>query len=62
MSTDHYEKKEFKTQRGSEARKIKEVCWIECIHEGTCHDGRIECIAGNGIMSELGVDAQAFSI
>ena len=28
---------------------------------GTWHDGRLDCVAGNGIMSELGVGDELFS-
>lgn len=30
------------------------------IHRGEFHDGRIDCVAGNGVMSELGVGDEPF--
>jgi hypothetical protein len=38
-----------------EAQAMEKLLRIEQIKKGTWHDGRIDCIAGNGIMSELGV-------
>lgn len=32
----------------------------EEIRHGTWHDGRIDCVAGNGVMSELGVGIESF--
>lgn len=32
----------------------------ERISQGTWHDGRIDCVAGNGVMSELGVGIENF--
>ena len=55
-------KRKFKAQREAEARKIEEVRRAKRIREGTWHDGRIDCVAGNGIMSELGVGDEAFSL
>lgn len=54
-------KHEFKIQREAEARKIEEARRTERIRQGTWHDGRLDCVAGNGIMSELGVGDEDFS-
>jgi hypothetical protein len=32
----------------------------EAIRRGTWHDGRIDCVAGNGVISELGVGIESF--
>ncbi|KAH0830288.1 RNA12 protein-domain-containing protein [Lanmaoa asiatica] len=55
-------KEEFKAQRKAEARKIEEAHRIERIRQDTWHDGRLDCVAGNGIMSELGVGDEVFSV
>ena len=34
----------------------------ERIDQGTWHDGRVDCICGNGIMSELGMGDEPFSV
>lgn len=53
-------KQEFKAHRETEARKIEEARRTERIRQGTWHDGRLDCVAGNGIMSELGVGDEVF--
>lgn len=54
-------KQEFKSRREAEARNIEEARRTERIRQGTWHDGRLDCVAGNGIMSELGVGDEVFS-
>ncbi|KAF8556910.1 hypothetical protein OG21DRAFT_506541 [Imleria badia] len=54
-------KQEFKSHREAEVRKIEEARRAERIRQGTWHDGRLDCVAGNGIMSELGVGDEVFS-
>lgn len=54
-------KQEFKAQIEAEARKIEDARRAERIRQGTWHDGRLDCVAGNGIMSELGVGDELFS-
>lgn len=34
---------------------------LEAIRHGTWHDGRIDCVAGNGVISELGVGIENFN-
>ncbi|KAF8803621.1 hypothetical protein BYT27DRAFT_7171768 [Phlegmacium glaucopus] len=48
--------KHLKEQRIQEARKR------QAIIDGEWHDGRLDCVAGNGIMSELGVGDERFEI
>ncbi|KAJ7771805.1 RNA12 protein-domain-containing protein [Mycena metata] len=38
-----------------EERAQMDAALLEKIRRGTWHDGRLDCVAGNGIMSELGV-------
>lgn len=37
------------------ARKVDEERKAERIRRGIWHDGRLDCVAGNGVMSELGI-------
>ena len=41
-------------------RRVQAASRQQAILEGTWHDGRLDCIAGNGIMSELGVGDELF--
>jgi len=34
----------------------------EAILQGIYHDGRLDCVAGNGIMSELGIGDELFEV
>ncbi|KAF8431788.1 RNA12 protein-domain-containing protein [Boletus edulis BED1] len=54
-------RQEIKTHREAEARRIEEAHRRERIRQGTWHDGRLDCVSGNGIMSELGIGDEAFS-
>ncbi|KAJ7197249.1 RNA12 protein-domain-containing protein [Mycena pura] len=44
----------------AEARALADALHLERIRRGTWHDGRLDCIAGNGIMAELGVGDELF--
>ena len=41
-------------------RQADELRRKDEIKKGTWHDGRLDCVAGNGIMSELGVGDELF--
>lgn len=41
--------------RREEERRIADAHRWELIRNGTWHDGRLDCVAGNGVMCELGV-------
>lgn len=41
-------------------RKADELRQKDEIRRGTWHDGRLDCVAGNGIMSELGIGDELF--
>jgi hypothetical protein len=41
-------------------RQADELRRKDEIRRGTWHDGRLDCVAGNGIMSELGVGDELF--
>lgn len=55
-------RQEFKAQREAEALKVEEARRVERVRQGTWHDGRLDCVSGNGIMSELGVGDESFSM
>ncbi|KAH7927744.1 hypothetical protein BV22DRAFT_257665 [Leucogyrophana mollusca] len=44
-----------RAEHAAQARKIEEARRRERILRGIWHDGRLDCIAGNGVMCELGV-------
>jgi hypothetical protein len=41
-------------------RETDELRQKDEIRRGTWHDGRLDCVAGNGIMSELGIGDELF--
>jgi len=41
---------------------VQEAQKRQAILNGTWHDGRLDCVAGNGIMSELGVGDEQFDL
>lgn len=53
--------RELKEQQKAQLRIEEEAKVREKIHEGIWHDPRLDCIAGNGVMSELGVGDELFS-
>ncbi len=52
--------KQLKAAEELEMRRVQAARRQQAILEGTWHDGRLDCIAGNGIMSELGVGDELF--
>lgn len=52
--------REAKEQQVAERRRADEARVQQRINEGIWHDGRLDCVAGNGIMSELGVGDELF--
>lgn len=53
---------QIKYQVHLEEQWVQEVNKRQAIIHGTWHDGRLDCVAGNGIMSELGVGDERFEI
>lgn len=53
---------QIKHQKHLEERRIQEDHKRQAIINGRWHDGRLDCVAGNGIMSELGVGDECFEI
>ena len=49
---------EYETKRQESARQQREK--LRRIQRGEWHDGRLDCVAGNGIMSELGIGDERF--
>lgn len=52
--------KQLKATKELELRRVQAARRRQAILEGTWHDGRLDCVAGNGIMSELGVGDELF--
>ncbi|PCH38691.1 hypothetical protein WOLCODRAFT_131000 [Wolfiporia cocos MD-104 SS10] len=57
VNTTHHKQRDRARQnaRLAELKEEEEARLRERIREGRWHDGRLDCIAGNGVMSELGV-------
>ncbi|KAJ7184170.1 RNA12 protein-domain-containing protein [Mycena filopes] len=47
--------REIRREKLEEERAEMNAAALEKIRRGTWHDGRLDCVAGNGIMSELGI-------
>lgn len=45
-----------------EERKAEQNIVLHKIRHGTWHDGRLDCVAGNGVMSELGIGDEAMGV
>ncbi|KAF9492251.1 hypothetical protein BDN71DRAFT_1396959 [Pleurotus eryngii] len=45
-----------------EERKAEKNIVLHKIRHGTWHDGRLDCVAGNGVMSELGIGDEAMGV
>jgi hypothetical protein len=50
----------IKRAQNEEDEALSEAQRREQIRRGVWHDGRMDCIAGNGVMSELGVGIERF--
>lgn len=46
--------RKIKEQQRAEEKKAEEASRRERLLRGIWHDGRLDCVAGNGVMSELG--------
>ncbi|KIJ17097.1 hypothetical protein PAXINDRAFT_167891 [Paxillus involutus ATCC 200175] len=53
-------KHNIKAERKAEARKAEDARRRDRIRQGIWHDGRLDCVAGNGVISELGVGDECF--
>ena len=47
-------------QQEQEDLKIQNALRSDRIRRGTWHDGRLDCVSGNGVMSELGIGDEVF--
>lgn len=63
VNTSHRKQhqREVKEQHKAQLRIEEEAKVREKIREGIWHDPRLDCIAGNGVMSELGIGDELFS-
>lgn len=50
-----HSRRKIDAERRREAILAQERILSDKITEGTWHDGRLDCVAGNGVMSELGI-------
>ncbi|OCH95302.1 hypothetical protein OBBRIDRAFT_878653 [Obba rivulosa] len=57
VNVSHRERRDrvMKEQERAELRKEAEAVIRERIRKGIWHDGRLDCVAGNGVISELGI-------
>jgi hypothetical protein len=46
--------RQIKTEEINKTKQVNEEIKRERIKRGIWHDGRLDCVAGNGVMSELG--------
>jgi len=53
-------KRDIECEEGRRLEGLKAEQRREAIRHGTWHDGRIDCVAGNGVISELGVGIETF--
>ncbi|KAK7693180.1 hypothetical protein QCA50_002746 [Cerrena zonata] len=63
VNTSYKQQQEDKRKKEEldQVRREQEAHISRRIKEGTWHDGRLDCLAGNGIMSELGIGDEWFS-
>ena len=63
VNADHRKQHRYAVRRAhvAELQKEEQVRVETRIREGRWHDGRIDCVAGNGVMSELGVGDELFN-
>lgn len=54
----HEKEVEYEAKRQESLRQQRER--LNKIQRGEWHDGRLDCVAGNGIMSELGIGDEKF--
>lgn len=52
--------RQIKNDQQREASRIQAERRRNQIRQGVWHDGRLDCVAGNGIMSELGIGDERF--
>jgi hypothetical protein len=53
-------KKGIECEEGRRLEGLEAEQRREAVRRGTWHDGRIDCVAGNGVISELGVGIERF--
>jgi len=55
-----YIKKDIECEEARRLKGLEAEQRREAVKNGTWHDGRIDCVAGNGVISELGVGIERF--
>ncbi|CCM03851.1 uncharacterized protein FIBRA_06000 [Fibroporia radiculosa] len=62
VNTTHHKRHErsLKQAQLDELKRKEDARRRQLIREGRWHDGRLDCVAGNGVMSELGIGDERF--
>ena len=55
-----YHEKEVENEAKKQRSALQQRERLKKIQRGEWHDGRLDCVAGNGIMSELGIGDEKF--
>lgn len=53
--------RQIQDKKAEDLRRIQDAHKRQAIISGTWHDGRLDCVSGNGVISELGVGDELFS-
>ncbi len=53
-------RKQMQEEEKQQSRDVENARRRSSIRKGTWHDGRLDCVAGNGVMSELGIGDELF--
>ncbi|PPQ78179.1 hypothetical protein CVT25_015512 [Psilocybe cyanescens] len=53
--------RQIQNKKAEDLRRIQDAHKRQAIISGTWHDGRLDCVSGNGVISELGVGDELFS-
>jgi hypothetical protein len=60
VASSHQERVQNMIKEQEKRRQLEEK--ISKVQRGEWHDGRLDCVAGNGVMSELGVGDEMFGV
>lgn len=60
QAVDHVSRQREDCEKGERRRSLLQADRLAKIRSGYFHDGRIDCVSGNGIISELGVGIERF--
>lgn len=60
QAVDHVSRQREECEKSKRRRSLLKADRLAKIRSGYSHDGRIDCVSGNGIISELGVGIERF--